>query len=200
MNVRNQILHGVVVKKYATPREVADLLGADVNVAEQVLDKAQKEGRVLKVEDKYALTALGRIALDSSYSLDYAELRENEDFFAAYEAFEKINVQLKELITDWQVMDVGGEQVANDHSSKDHDMEIIDRLGDLHEKADQILGRLARHVPRMKVYQGLLLKALERAEDGEVEWVSDARIASYHTVWFELHEDLLRLLGQQRED
>ena len=41
---------------------------------------------------------------------------------------------------------------------------------------------------------------LEKAEDGKVEWVSDARIESYHTVWFELHEDLLRLLGRQREE
>ena len=45
-----------------------------------------------------------------------------------------------------------------------------------------------------------LLVALERAEDGAVEWVSDAKIASYHTVWFELHEDLLRMLGREREE
>ncbi len=42
--------------------------------------------------------------------------------------------------------------------------------------------------------------ALERAEGGAIEWVSDARILSYHTVWFELHEDLLRILGRQRSE
>ena len=29
------------------------------------------------------------------------------------------------------------------------------------------------------------------------EW---AKIDSYHTVWFELHEDLLRMLGREREE
>jgi len=44
----------------------------------------------------------------------------------------------------------------------------------------------------------MLTAALERAEDGAIEWVSDVRIASYHTVWFEMHEDLLRALGRER--
>ncbi|MFP4406785.1 hypothetical protein, partial [Rhodosalinus sp.] len=70
--------------------------------------------------------------------------------------------------------------------------------GDLHEKAEPVLDRLIAHVPRLKVYKDMLLQALERAEDGAVEWVSDARIMSYHTVWFELHEDLLRILGRER--
>ena len=43
-------------------------------------------------------------------------------------------------------------------------------------------------------------EALEQAEDGNVNAVSDARSESYHTVWFELHEDLLRLTGRQREE
>ena len=32
------------------------------------------------------------------------------------------------------------------------------------------------------------------------EWVSDARLPSYHTLWFELHEDLLRILGRRRAE
>ena len=38
------------------------------------------------------------------------------------------------------------------------------------------------------------------AEDGEHEWVSDVRRDSYHTVWFELHEELLRIMGREREE
>lgn len=196
----DEVLHGLAVKKHARPEDVAELLDQDEKHVRMQLDRAEKEGRVLKVDEKYTLTALGRIALDSSYSFHYADLRENDSFFAAYEVFEKINIQLKELITEWQTMEVGGERVANDHSDKDYDMEIIDRLGDLHEKADQVLARLAKQLPRMKVYRTLLLHALEKAEDGEIAWVSDAKIASYHTVWFELHEDLLRLLGQTRQE
>jgi hypothetical protein len=42
--------------------------------------------------------------------------------------------------------------------------------------------------------------ALEKAEDGEIAWVSDAKIESYHTLWFELHEDLLRLMRRERAE
>ena len=49
-----------------------------------------------------------------------------------------------------------------------------------------------------ELFQQCLLQALEKAEDGAIEWVSDARIDSYHTVWFELHEELLRLMGRTR--
>jgi hypothetical protein len=117
---------------------------------------------------------------------------------AAYDDFEKINVLLKHLITDWQTMDVGGEKLPNDHSNKDRDQKIIDRLGDLHERSEPILKRMVAGLPRLGIYLEMLTAALEKAEDGAIEWVSDARIASYHTVWFELHEDLLRALGRER--
>jgi hypothetical protein len=55
-------------------------------------------------------------------------------------------------------------------------------------------------VARFSYYRTHLEAALEKAEDGAIEWVSDARLPSYHTVWFELHEDLLRLLGRKRQD
>ena len=109
-------------------------------------------------------------------------------------------MQLKALITAWQTISVGGERIANDHSSKAHDEAVIDRLGDLHERADRIFGRLSAHHPRLNFYSTRLLSALEKAEDGAVEWVSDAKIESYHTLWFELHEDLLRMVGRQREE
>jgi hypothetical protein len=52
----------------------------------------------------------------------------------------------------------------------------------------------------MRIYAQKLLAALEAAEDGDREWVSDVRRESYHTVWFELHEDLLRIMGRAREE
>ena len=63
-----------------------------------------------------------------------------------------------------------------------------------------MLKALVAGASRLKVYQKKLLAALEKAENGETAAVSDARSDSYHTVWFELHEDLLRLMGRQREE
>ena len=59
---------------------------------------------------------------------------------------------------------------------------------------------MVESIGRFANYSAKLIKALEKSEDGELEWVSDAKLDSYHTVWFELHEDLLRLLGRSREE
>ena len=41
-------------------------------------------------------------------------------------------------------------------------------------------------------------EALRRVRAGEHDWFTKPVIESYHTVWFELHEDLLASLGLDR--
>lgn len=193
-------MHGLAVKKHGTPEAIAGILGLDPSEVKAVIAQLMEAKRVIEVQGKYLLTPLARMALDSDYSRLYADLRTNPQFKAGYEGFERINGALKQLITEWQTVAVGGERVPNDHGDKDYDRNIIDRLGQLHERAEIVLDELAGAVPRMKVYRDRLLAALEKAEDGAIAWVSDAKIESYHTLWFELHEDLLRLMGRQREE
>ena len=40
--------------------------------------------------------------------------------------------------------------------------------------------------------------ALDRIRGGDLDWFTKPMIDSYHTVWFELHENLLATLGIQR--
>ncbi|MFN6977976.1 MAG: hypothetical protein ACK4OP_07625 [Gemmobacter sp.] len=193
-------LHGLAIKKHGSPAEVAALMGlAEARVA-ALLDEAATRGRAARAGAKYMLTAPAQIALKGEYGKLYGALRSNPEMMAAYDAFEVVNAQLKALITDWQTVEVAGSRVPNTHADKAHDARIIDRLGTLHEGAERVIARMAAHLPRLKVYAQLLTEALERAEDGAHEWVSDARLPSYHTVWFELHEDLLRILGRVRDE
>jgi hypothetical protein len=191
-------LHGLAIKKHAMPKDIAEIVGMDAERVASLLEEAESRGRVARTGGKFMLTAPAQVALRSEYSRVYADQRSSAAMNAAYDDFEKVNVLLKHLITDWQTMDVGGEKLPNDHSNKDRDQKIIDRLGDLHERSEPILKRMAAGLPRLGIYMEMLTAALEKAEDGAIEWVSDARIASYHTVWFELHEDLLRALGRER--
>lgn len=194
------VLHGLAIKKHAGAEAVAGIVGLPAARAEALLADAAKRGRVIAAQGKYLLTPAARMSLEGEYSRVYAGLRGDAAFLAAYETFERVNTALKSLITDWQTMEVGGERIANDHSDAAYDERIIDRLGELHERSAGFFTGLAAGLPRLKIYQDKLLEALEKAEDGAVEWVSDARIESYHTVWFELHEDLLRVLGRQRTE
>jgi len=194
------VLHALAVKKHADAPVLAEFTGLSQADVARLLGEAAASGRVVAAQGKYVLAPLARLALDGQYAREYANVRANATFLQAYENFERINVQLKTLITDWQTIEVGGARVANDHSDASYDIRIVDRLGNLHERADRILAQLVQGLPRLEYYRRKLTEALERAEDGHSEWVSDARLPSYHTLWFELHEDLLRILGRRRAE
>lgn len=192
------VLHGVAVKKHADVTAIAEWIGIDEARVSALLDRAVDSGRAAVTGSRYLLTPAGRMIVDSQYSKHYAAVRAESAVAAAHARFEVANDELKQLITDWQTRSIGGNRVANDHADADYDARIIDKLGGVHERVEPILQAFAALLPRYGRYIDLLGTALEHAEDGDIAWVSDATIASYHTVWFELHEDILRVLGRQR--
>ena len=200
MNDRDLVFHATAIKRHAPPAAIAALAGVTEATARAELDTAVAAGRAFEAKGAYALTPLAGVALHARYARHFAGLRADAVFVGAYEGFERINVTLKQIITDWQTLDVGGAKIANDHRDKAHDAAVIDRLGGLHEQAEPILTRLSAKLPRLRYYADKLLAALEASEDGDHEWVSDIRRDSYHTVWFELHEELLRIMGREREE
>ena len=200
MNEAHLVMHGLAIKKHATPEAVAGILGMEVETVRTVLAQLVEGKRVVEAQGKYMLAPAARMALDSDYSRLYEEARGDSSFRDGYNEFERLNTTLKQLITEWQTIEVRGQRVPNDHRDKDRDDKIIDRLGELHERAEAALEKLARVLPRFSIYRDKLAAALEKAEDGDIAWVSDAKIESYHTLWFELHEDLLRLMRREREE
>jgi hypothetical protein len=194
-------LQGLAVKKAGGAAAVADVLGRPEDEVAPALDAAVEAGHAIGARGTFMVTPAGRSWLDERYPEEYADFRANPDATAAYERFERVNRELLTLMTDWQMIpSAGGQRVANDHSDSDYDHGIIDRLGALHERAEKVLGRFSELEPRLDVYTKRLDEAYDKALSGQQEWVSGAKIDSYHTVWFELHEDLLRMLGREREE
>lgn len=194
------VMHGVAIKKHGDAAAIAGVAGLPAATVERVLATAVAGGRIAGADGRYLLTPAGHMILGGEYSRYYDGLRANTAFTGACARFEVINRELKQLITDWQTREIGGRRVTNDHSDADYDERIVGRLGQLHERFEPILKQMVKEAPRLQVYERKLVAALEKAEDGETTWVSDARQESYHTVWFELHEDLLRLLGRVRDE
>jgi hypothetical protein len=192
-------LHGLAVKKAGSAESVAEILGRDAGEVTAALDDAASAGRAMAAKGMFMVTPAGRAWLDERYPSAYADFRADPESAAAYERFERVNRELLTLFTDWQMMPAGNERVPNDHSDPDYDREIVDRLGALHERALKPLGRFEALDPRLGEYPRRLESAYDKVLAGEHDWVSGARIDSYHTVWFELHEDLLRMLGRERE-
>jgi hypothetical protein len=194
-------LHGLAVKKAGSPAAVAAVVGAEEAAVEASLEAAAAAGRAAGAGGTFMVAPAGREWLEGRYPAAFADFRADPAASEAYERFERINRELLALFTDWQMVPAaGGERVPNDHSDGDYDNDVIDRLGAQHERAERVLDALAELEPRLALYKERLDSAYDRALAGEREWVSGARIDSYHTVWFELHEDLLRMLGREREE
>jgi hypothetical protein len=192
-------LHGLAVKKAGSAAAVADILGREEAEVAGALDEAASAGRAMAAKGMYMVTPAGRSWLDEQYPVAFARFRDDPESAAAYERFERVNRELLTLFTDWQMMPAGGERVPNDHSDPDYDRDIVDRLGALHERGLKPLDRFRALDERLGEYPRRLEQAYDKVLAGEHEFVSGARVDSYHTVWFELHEDLLRMLGRERE-
>jgi hypothetical protein len=191
-------LHGLAILRTATPADVARRMAMDVAATEAMLTLAAAHGRVVRAGDRLMLAPLARMALAADYSRTCAALRADPAFAEAVSRFELVNRDLKALMTDWQTRTVAGVTLANDHADSAHDQRIIDRLGRFHDRVTPLLDQFAALLPRLGVYRDGLLAALERAEDGDSGFVSDVGCESYHTLWFDLHEELLRLSGTER--
>jgi hypothetical protein len=194
-------LHGLAVKKAGTIEAVASVLGRGEDEVAAALEAAVAAGQAIGANGTFMVTPAGRVLLDERYPQAFERLRADAESTAAYERFERINRDLLALFTDWQMVAApGGERVPNDHSDADYDNGVIDRLGALHERAEKVVARFAELERRLSRYAGRLDEAYDKVLAGETDFISGARVDSYHTVWFELHEDLLRMLGRARED
>lgn len=120
---------------------------------------------------------------------------------AQMESFHAVNTDFKIVVTDWQMRCVDGNMVPNDHTDTEYDASVVARLRcDIHAAIGPILGALARAEPRLGRYLERLELALAAVEDGIGEMVAHPLKDSYHTVWFELHEELIRLSGRNRAE
>ncbi|HKN92312.1 MAG TPA: hypothetical protein VJ622_18770 [Acidimicrobiia bacterium] len=115
---------------------------------------------------------------------------------ATYERFLVFNVEFLRICTDWQLKP--GNQ-PNDHSDAAYDFKILERLDRLDERAGPMVEALGKVVPRFAEYRAGLTDALDKISEDRA-WLASPRCDSYHTVWMQLHEDLLSAVGVNRAD
>ena len=114
---------------------------------------------------------------------------------AAYGEFRSVNAEFKALVTDWQLKD--GQ--PNTHEDTGYDAAVLARLDDIHRRATPTIAAVATQLPRLSRYSVKLQTALDNIHAGETMWLARPLIDSYHTVWFELHEELILATGRTRE-
>jgi hypothetical protein len=113
----------------------------------------------------------------------------------AYEEFDTHNSALKSAVTAWQMKDA---TTINDHTDAAYDAGVIERLVAGHESFRPLLLQMIEIAPRLAPYAGRFDKAINGLKQGDHTYVARPIMDSYHTVWFELHEELIGLLGRTR--
>jgi hypothetical protein len=195
------VLHGLRLKGFAEAGPVADGAGLAVDDVEAALQALAGEGLVSRREGRisgWSLTSDGRVEHRRLLGdeLDASGAKAVVD--DAYRRFLEVNPELLAVCTAWQLRPEGDASVPNDHSDADHDRRVVERLVAVDEAVRPITADLERQLERFGRYRPRLGAAVERALAGDGDWITKPIIDSYHTVWFELHEDLLCTLGIER--
>jgi hypothetical protein len=113
---------------------------------------------------------------------------------SAYEELLDLDESVQALSTEWQPTSGEGEGYTPE------EWKLIDRLTTIDERAAPVLLRLGSAIPRFSTYRSRLRAALAHLEEGERNWFRGPECDSYHTVWWQLHEDLLLALGIARSE
>jgi len=131
----------------------------------------------------FTLTPDGATALDKLLADE--GLRGNDALAEAYERFVQVDPLIKRVCTAWQMSDKNA---------------ALDQLLELHDRAKVCLRKIAVCAPRFVVYGTRLQSCVDRLLEGDESAFTAALAESYHTVWFELHQDLLLTLDLKREE
>ncbi|MBB3754082.1 hypothetical protein FHT44_006604 [Mycolicibacterium sp. BK634] len=188
------VLQAVRLKGRIVEPQLVATVGEDAtDVAQTVLQLTA--GGLLLEGTSLRLSPEGRARLNTLLaqersSVDHAALAQS------YAEFRTVNHEFKALVADWQLKD--GQ--PNTHEDAAYDAAILDRLTDVHQRVTPVLAAVVDVVPRLAAYADKLESALAKVQAGDTAWFTRPIIDSYHTVWFELHEELIAASGLTRED
>jgi len=195
-------LHGLLLKPFASANDLADFYGVDEAIFPPVLERLAESGWVglrTGALQGWVLLPEGLARHDQLVADELAASGSRSRIEDCYHRFGVLNPRLLDLCTRWQVHDGGDGGISlNTHEDPVHDKRLIDELGRLDEQVQPVCHELGLCLKRYAHYSSRLTGALKLVKDGVVEWFAGATIASYHTVWFELHTDLLATLGLDR--
>lgn len=195
------VLHGLRLKGVADAAAVSSATGFGVAEVEHRLAGLAEDGWVEHRVGGLQGWRLTPAGVQAHAGLVAAELDASEARPAVIEAhrrFLEINPELLVTCTAWQLRQGESGVVANDHTDEAYDRGVVERLAAVHRRARPLLGELSARLGRFGHYAVRLQEALDRVVAGEGEWFTRPMLDSYHSVWFELHQDLLDTLGLDR--
>lgn len=186
------VLHALRLKGIVAVEALAALVEQPVDDVRDKLDRLAGEGLVRLRETPrltgWSLTPEGH----TRHAEEMAAQRTPaivSSLSPVYEGFLRLNDRVKALSTSWQQL------AADDEAGR---WDAIEELGEVYGEAAAILIASAGVLPRFRSYERRLATALEQLRAGDERFFTGVTVDSFHTVWFECHEDLIQTLGRDR--
>lgn len=190
-------LHGLRLKGFVDSDVVADLWVLDPRAVVDELEALADRDLVTFSESGlvgWGLTKAGRLENERLLAAQVKALGARPAITKGHERFAPLNERLLAACTAWQVRD----GAINDHDDATYDASVIAELAAIHNDVEPLVEELADSVDRFSIHEPRLSAAVAKVQAGEDGWFTKPIVESYHTVWFELHEDLLATLGLDR--
>jgi hypothetical protein len=195
------VLVALRLRTLADVETIAAATGSTTGPTGEILDGLAAERFVRHRDGRVAgwmLTPEGQAWCASRMSAELDGVAARDEVAAAYDRFLTVNQRLLDLCTRWQLRRADGTEIANDHTDAAHDAAVLADLTEVDRVGQEACESLAAVLSRFDGYGPRLAAARAAVAGGEPDWLTGPTIDSYHTVWFELHENLLATLGLER--
>ena len=197
MGMQDQIIHVLSIKGFAKEESLAVAAGLEVSEIVLIAQSLIEEGLLESSRIGMKLTEKGKRAAAKVLE----DVRETTDLAALeafYQAFTPINQDYKKSVNSWQIKTVGESTEPNDHEDAEYDQRVLTEMFKDHDSLKHLVATHLASCPLLRDYARRLEIAFAQVTAGHEQFVTGALIDSYHTVWFEFHEALIRLSGRDR--
>jgi hypothetical protein len=202
-SVGDLVLHGPRVLGFASASRIAARYGLDSGTVDELLLDFEASGWLRHSSfagvSGWSVTDAGRLENERRLALELDRAGARETVTSIHVEFLPLNRRFGSACTDWQVRPtLADPMTSNDHTDWAWDDRVLRTLAFLGRGLRQVGDRLADRLQRFEGYADRYSSALAEVDAGKRRWVDAPDLDSCHTVWIQLHEDLLATLGLSR--
>lgn len=194
------VLNSLILKKTATIGAVVEATGMRADDVVAIFRQLEADGSVAAAGEHLFPTEEGTELGKQYAQARYADNALDPALERWAARFDTVNRRFLETVTSWQTVEVGSQQIANDHSDPDYDARVISRIDALLVRGTKLIDELSQREPRLRRYAERLQEAFGRVDQGDTRYISDPMVDSVHNIWFEFHEDVLQVLCKPRTE
>jgi len=199
------VLHGPRVLGFASAHRIAARYGLNADEVEDRLLELGAKGWVSHSRfadtSGWHLTDAGRKEDERRLATELDLVGARETVVVAHRTFVPLNRSFQSACTDWQMRPTTRDPMAvNDHSDWGWDERVFRALESIERRLSTVTEPLVGALQRFDGYAARYSAALAKVNAAQPRWIAAPEVDSCHTVWIQLHEDLLATLGIPRGD